>query len=409
MAVVALNWELGGDLGHVGRFLPIALGLRERGHRPVLLLRDISRADALLGPQDLEYLQAPVWQVQVSGLPDDINLTETLFRFGYLHSSGLLSMARAWRAAWALLQPSLLLFDHAPTAMLAARGLGAPRVVIGTGFSIPPRARPLPPFRWWKDNAGERARLEETEQRATRNANSVLQQIGAPPIRQVSDLFEAEAAFLCSSPELDAHGERPGGNYLGPIGSLDLGADPRWPEGNGARVFAYLKPGYRHFEALLGALGRNAARVIVFAPGAPEAICRRHAAAHLAVSTAPLRMRAVAEQCDAVICHAGSGVTEIALGAGKPVLLLPMQMEQTMTAHRVAALGAGLVQPIESNPANLPKLVKQLIGDPELARRAEAFASRRGTTGQQAAVATVVDTCDRLLRAAAENPAQPGR
>ena len=105
MAVIALNWELGADLGHIGRYLAIALQLKERGHRPVMLLRDISRAAPLLEPHGLEYLQAPVWQAHVSGLPPDLNHAETLFRFGFLQPEGLWSMCKAWRSAWALLQP----------------------------------------------------------------------------------------------------------------------------------------------------------------------------------------------------------------------------------------------------------------------------------------------------------------
>ena len=69
MATIALNWELGSDFGHIGRFLPIAQALRARGHRPVMLLRDISRANEMLSPYGLEYLQAPLWLPGVSGLP----------------------------------------------------------------------------------------------------------------------------------------------------------------------------------------------------------------------------------------------------------------------------------------------------------------------------------------------------
>jgi hypothetical protein len=97
MATIVLNWELGAALGHVGRYLTIALQLRAQGHRPVLVLRDISRAEAVLGPHAIEFLQAPVWLTPVQGLPPDLNFTETLYRFGFLKADGLLSIARAWR------------------------------------------------------------------------------------------------------------------------------------------------------------------------------------------------------------------------------------------------------------------------------------------------------------------------
>ena len=55
MATIVFNWELGTDLGHISRLLPIALRLQEIGHQPVMLLRDISRADAILSQHQLAF------------------------------------------------------------------------------------------------------------------------------------------------------------------------------------------------------------------------------------------------------------------------------------------------------------------------------------------------------------------
>ena len=241
MATIALNWELGADLGHISRLLSIALRLRAQGHRPVMLLRDITRAESILGPHQLEYFQAPVWLTPVQGLPPDINFTETLYRCGYLYPDGLLAMAKAWRGMWELLQPQLMIFDHAPNAMLAARGLNLPRILLGNSFSVPPLTRPLPRFRWWTNALSDHKRLAETEDRVTRNSNAVLTRLGAPPITQVSDLFQVEASYICGRPALDVYGERSGGEYIGPINSITTGDPPVWPLGDSPQVFAYLK------------------------------------------------------------------------------------------------------------------------------------------------------------------------
>ncbi len=400
MATIALNWELGAALGHVGRFLPIALRLRERGHRPVLVLRDISQAAAVLAPHRLEFVQAPVWLIPVTGLPPDLNFTETLYRFGFLDPGGLLSMTMAWRRLWELLQPQLLIFDHAPTALLAARGLHLPRVLLGNSFAVPPRVRPLPRFRWWTRGQSEHGRLAETEERTTRHCNVVLKQLEAPPIAQFADLFEAEATYLCARPQLDVYGERQagqGGEYIGPINSLGMGADPLWPAGDGPRVFAYLKSDYKHLEPLLNAIAKSRARYLIYAAGLPEQVRKRHESEHVTFSAIPLRMREVVKQCTAIICHAG-GMTDIALDHGKPLLLLPMQMEQTMTSHRVEVLGAGVLLPIEGNPAVLPRLIKRLLEDGHLAARAEAYSRQWPSTDQTPAVARVVDRCEMLLK-----------
>lgn len=400
MATIVLNWELGAALGHIGRYLTIALRLRERGHRPVLVLRDISQAESVLGPHGIEFLQAPVWLTRVQGLPPDLNFTETLFRFGFLRPDGLLSMAKAWRAVWDLLQPQLMLFDHAPTALLAARGFSAPRMILGNSFAVPPRVRPLPRYRWWTDGAGEHARLAETEVRTTQNCNSVLEHLGAPPIAQLADLFEAEATYICARPKLDVYGERADGEYIGSINSLSMGADPVWPPGDGPPVFAYLKSDYKHLDALFGAIGKSRARYLIYAAGLSEHLRRCHESEHVAFSVTPVRMREVVRQCAAIICHAG-GMTDIALDHAKPVLLLPTQMEQTMTSHRVDALGAGLFLPFDGNPGALPKLVKRLLDDDRLAVHAAEYQAQLPGIDQSLAVDRVVERCEALLQAKA--------
>lgn len=396
MATIVLNWELGADFGHISRFLSIALRLREQGHRPVMLLRDITRAESILGGHQLEFFQAPVWLTPVQGLPPDINFTETLYRFGYLYPEGLLSMAKAWRGLWELLQPRVMIFDHAPTAMLAARGLNIPRVIVGNSFSVPPLTQPLPRFQWWTSGAGEQRRLAETEARATNNSNVVLTQLEAPSITKVADLFAAEATFICSRRKLDVYGERQDGDYIGPINNLTMGNAPVWPLGESPKVFAYLKPQYKNFTAVLKAISNSNARYLVFAPGIPEQTRRTYQSARIAFSEVPLRMDEVVKQCNAVICHAG-GVTDIALESGKPVLLLPTQMEQTMTSHRVEALGAGIFLAADGNPAALPKLIKRLLEDGYLGVCASEYASSLTCTDQSKAVKIVVDSCEALL------------
>lgn len=397
MATIALNWELGADLGHISRLLTFALRLRAQGHRPVLLLRDITRAESILGEHQVEFLQAPVWLTPIQGLPPDINFTETLYRFGYLYPDGLMSMAKAWRALWALLQPQLLIFDHAPSAMLAARGLNIPRVILGNSFAIPPMRRPLPPFRWWADNSSHQARLAETEERVTRNSNSVLARLNAPPILQVADLFQAEATCICARPALDVYGHRNSGEYVGPINNLTMGVEPRWPLGERPRIFAYLKPQYKHFEAVLNAIANSPGCYLIFSPGIPEVLLRRYQRAHVAFSTVPLRMQEVVAQCSGVICHAG-GTTDVALESGKPVLMLPTQMEQTMTSRRVEVLSAGLSFPLEGNPSTLPKLLQRLLEDSRLRTGAAEYAATFSHIDQSSAVESVIDRCMALLK-----------
>ena len=60
MARILFTWELGGGLGHVAPHLPLANGLRDKGHEVAFVLRDLRFAETSLSQHDLPYYQAPV-------------------------------------------------------------------------------------------------------------------------------------------------------------------------------------------------------------------------------------------------------------------------------------------------------------------------------------------------------------
>ena len=132
------------------RLLTLGRELGRRGHEPILALRELTHVDALLGDEPFRVFQAPIFAASVSGLPAAIGYAETLMRLGFLHSSTLTALCRAWRNLVFALAPQLMLFDYAPTGLLATRGLPIPRVLFGSSFSVPPRTEPMPVYRWWK-------------------------------------------------------------------------------------------------------------------------------------------------------------------------------------------------------------------------------------------------------------------
>ncbi len=397
MAVIALNWELGADYGHISRFLVVATELRRRGHRPVCILRDISRAEEVLGGSGTEYIQAPVWLPRVQNLPPDLNFTETLMRFSFLEPKGLTAMVRSWRRLWQLLGAELLLLDLAPTAGLAARGFGVPRLLIGNSYAVPPTCSPLPAFRWWqKTSQADQRRMLETEARILGNINTTAMAVGIPQLTKVGDLFAAEKRIYCAVPELDVYGPREDGIYLGAINNVTMGAPPVWAESPKPRVFGYLKPHYKHFDALLAAMTQVDANFLIYAPGIAKSTASKYDRSNIVFSGTPLRMEDIVQSCVLVICHAG-GTTDVALQAGKPVLQLPTQMEQTMTSRRTEALGAGLHLPLEGNPGELRRMLKRLLGEPGFSEAARKFAAHHGKQNNKSNVERMADICEETL------------
>ena len=394
MASILFAWELGGDYGHLSRLLPVARELVARGHSVTFVVRDLMGAETILSPHGMRALQAPLWLGKVTNLPEPISYSELLMHFGYLNAQALTGIARAWRNLVDIIKPDLLVLDHAPTALLASRGLALRRMNFGDGFCIPPAIRPLPPFRWWQRENG--ARLLDSEQHALTNANAVLLALGAPPMLCLADLLRCDDNLFCTFAELDHYTQRGAQDYLGPIFSLGQGADVHWPAAPGPRVFAYLKAGYPGLEAALGALHGLHASVLVHAPGVARKTVQQFTSARMSFSVPPLSMDQLRATCHLALCHGGGGTTAAMLLAGKPLMLFPMHMEQAMTARRLTDLGVA-VTVVPQATGQLPRLLKRALENPDLGLAAQGFAQRHAGYSQDDSISRAADRCESLL------------
>lgn len=395
MSRVLCAWELGGGYGHIAALSPVARAFRARGHEVALALKDLFYAERILGQTGLDYLQAPVWQHPPHDLPDPVSYAEMLFHVGYLDASILTGLVKAWRNLYRMLRPELLLVDHAPTALLAARGLDIRTVSLGTGFFIPPGTTPMPSIRPWLRLTDER--LLSSEMRVLGEINKVLATLGVDPLDRLADLLAVDRDFLATYAELDHYGARDGADYCGPRFLREEGVEPVWPAGDGPRVFAYLKPQHRDFTAVVSALMNLPCRVLLHAPGLPVQERERLKGKNVMFSEQPVRMSSVAGQADLAICNSGHGTVAALLLAGCPLLLLPMQLEQILVARRVVELGAGYaVQPGDA-PPDYAGLLDTLMRDRELRAKAAAFASRHADFDQSRQLADIVTRCEVLL------------
>jgi UDP:flavonoid glycosyltransferase YjiC (YdhE family) len=397
MSRVLLAWELGGGYGHVAALLPLAVKLAARGHEILFALRNVSRAEPLLGRHGFPVVQAPVALSEPRGLPAPVSYAEILQRSGFLTAAALAARVKAWRTLFALARPDLLIANHAPTALLAAHGLPIARARFGTGFTVPPIASPMPAVLPGGTAAAERAR--QTEHATLDVVNRVLVDLGAPALARLADLLAADETFLCTFPELDHYPHREPARYWGPQFADVEGDAPSWPGGDGRRIFAYLSPRFAGLERLLGNLRETDQRVLVHAPGVPAAIATRYASARVRFSPAPVRMDDVARQCDLVVCHAGHGTVAAALLGGRPLVLAPVWVEQEMTASRVVALGAG-ASVVPGERTSVKRLIHDVLEQPAFAAGALGFARAHADFSEAAALAAMVDRCEALARRA---------
>lgn len=395
MARVVYVWEMGGGYGHIARFVPVARELRQRGHEVIFVLKDLAHIERLLGESGFPYLQAPVRWPDLQKIPPANSYAEILRNSGFAETSGLLARAKAWRTLYGLLAPDLLLFDHAPTALLAARGLAKPRALFGTGFFSPPRISPLPSIRPWL-RLSEKVLLN-SERQVLSVTNAVIEEIGGSKLDKLADLFDIEEDFLCTFPELDHYPDRVNARYWAPILELEDGAEPIWPEAGERRIFAYLKPQYPAIETILKQLGKCSWSVLMHVPGVPPAWLRAFNSEHLRIDPRPINMRQAVEQCDLAICHGGAGTISAMLLGGKPLLMLPMHVEQALSSRRVEALGAGVVIGEEMKKPNIKAGILEIMSKQQYSESAAKFARHYSAFDSTLAVKNIADRCVELL------------
>jgi len=390
MSNILYTWEFGANLGHVGAFLPLARALRQRGHDVRCAVSQTEPAARLLTQEGFAWLRAPSCAETLREGPP-LSYDDILLRFGYARNADLLGRVVAWRELMRVTGAQVVLADHAPTAMLAARTLGIPIVIFGSGFYVPPRQRPLPNMRTWLPVPA--GRLDALEDEVLASINPVLAHFGQPPLGKVADLFDVAEDTLLGFPELDHYADRGPARYWGNLPDAGVGEAPDWPKVPGKRIFGYLRTGTRHHEAALAALRALGLPTIVFFPDAPPALLERYGAPHLVFSAKPLALAQTAREADAAVTYASMSTTTSFLLKGKPLLLLPGHLEQFLLARRIEAMGAGLLVNPEQPPTDLELKLRRILFDAEFSLNAQAFARKYSNFPQD----TVIDNLIRRI------------
>lgn len=388
-------WELGGGYGHTAAFLPAAQQLKQHGHEVIFVLKDLQYADTLLGDDDFCYLQAPIRWPTSQTLPLAISYSDILQNAGFDQVQGLYTKVKAWINLFQHLAPDLIVLDHAPSAILATRQLDIPRALFGTGFFSPPKLNPLPAIRPWQTVAEKQ--LVAVEAKMLAAINSVLHRLGAQPLNMMADLFDTDEDFLCTFPELDHYQQRGEAKYWGPAIYQASGIDPIWPSVGTQKIFGYLRQEYPGLEGLLQQLRSSSWSVLIHIPGTTPAFIEKHSSANLHISAQPLNITAASRGCDLGISYGGPATMAAFLLSGKPVLALPMHLEQLVGARNIADLGAGICVPMESKKTNYRALITELLSNGKYAKAAHAFAEKYASFSPAQQAIAISQRCEALI------------
>lgn len=373
MSRILLAWELGTGFGHLVHFLRFSPRLLERGHTLHVAAREIAGAYKAVGDLPIVVHQAPLCTKTYGGLQEPpLNFAEILMRCGYLDLPMLRAMIGVWRALLDSTRASLLIADHAPTALIAARLAGIPTAVIGSPFAVPPDIHPTPNMRHWLEVPAQR--LADSDARVLDVVNAALP-AGVKPISAIHEIFSGAPQFFLGVPETDPYGSRNTAIYLGPSGHSTGHAMPEWPEGTGKRVLVYLHGNYLHVEAAMRALAAAGARVIAYVSDADQKLLQLMSTLGVRATAEPVDMVRLLTQADLCVTH-GPGAALAALQAGVPVLMLPKQLENFLFALALQRMGVGaLIHPEQNNP-DFSSVLAEMLSGSRYSVGARAFADR---------------------------------
>jgi glycosyltransferase involved in cell wall biosynthesis len=381
---VLFAWELGMGLGHLMQMAPLARDLAGAGHCVVVALRHLERAAEVFGDAGVYFLQAPYRGPSGRRAGRTAAFAQILGGLGFGDDNELFAHASAWRNLIRSVGPDLIVCDYSPTALLAARDFPeVRRAVIGSGFCVPPDdgRRPWAPLRAGLLAVNPAPALT-VEAEILGRVNWVLEGWGREPLGRLGELFsDVDETFLTTFPELDHFRDRAGAAYWGPViaGAAGESAEaPVWPTGAGKKVFVYLKrtPVADEVLRVLDALG---VPTLAYVDGLDVAERKRLESPTVRVAERRVDVSAASRACDQAVVNGGHGVTVEMLLAGKPVLAVPLVLEQSLTGEALRRLGAGDAAPAKRGEpwewAGRPKL-EALLRDEEYGRCARRFAER---------------------------------
>jgi UDP:flavonoid glycosyltransferase YjiC (YdhE family) len=394
MSRILLAWELGSNLGHLSRLLPLARRFKAHGHEVLVVARDLAHAAQVLGPVGIPFIQAPQSKRVLRIDTQPASYADLLRYHGWAEPSGLWGLVHAWTNIFRMVTPHVMVMDYSPTALLAARVTGSACTLIGTGFEIPPARQPLPTFPGFPGATLGNALKAEAQ--VLGQANRVLEAFRAPRLQALSDVFEVEQRWFTTFPELDHYSARPGERYVGPIGEVVDGQRVAWPSGHAHRIFAYLRADTPNVGAVVSALKSSAAAVVCYGPGLSSELADSLQRPGVILSTQAVDLQSLLPEASLCVSYSPAGTVTQALLKGVPQLLAPAHVEAQLTAQRVVCIGAGLTLSRGQTEARIKTSLDRALGTLAFQKHAAAFAEKYKTYDAAREADIVTDAIETL-------------
>ena len=397
MAKILFTWELGAGSGHIAPYTNLVNMLESQGHEIYYILKYLNQAHPFFKDTKVTYFQAPgEYRPVIARIRNTNSAAKILFNAGHGDVDYLTAFIKAWRNLYSAINPDLIIFDYSPTAMFAARDTGAKLLAIGTGFHLPPDMNPIPTI--WNELGVKKDDKNEVlvfEKKMVKNINEAAERNDITPINHFYELYGADRKIFRTYEEMDHYSGRENAHYSGVLKSAP-GAPPEWPDSPGPKIFAYLKP-FKTLPKLLEKIKNKGFPTLIYGDGLSQKLVKEFACKSMVFSEKRLDMDTIGKTADLAICNAGHSASCELLLSGKPLLLLPLNLEQHMVANNIEKLGAGLTAK-KLTPEGMVQKLKTLLHEDKYRLAAEDFAKKYKDQDQNQMVNDISDTINDLIK-----------
>lgn len=253
---------------------------------------------------------------------------------------------------------SVVIIDHAPAALFAAKCLGIKTMELAAGFYIPPAQTPYPVFRPWENVSQADLLVREGACLAAMNSFAVMN--GVKPFIALAQALASDVPLLTSFAELDHYPRRADARYIGPTNSFTSGEVVNWSGEGKHRIFVYLRE-LPAIEKVVGQFGVFDAEVIAYCPDLGPNQCKALRSNKMKLVDRPVQIDSLLKDCNLIVTNGGHGLMTACILFAVPALVIPLYLEQRLMADCVtrAQIGLGLMPP--DVPLKLESFVQRIL------------------------------------------------
>lgn len=147
-----------------------------------------------------------------------------------------------------------------------------------------------------------------------------------------------------------------------------------WPTGKGPRVFLYTH-NFAARDWLLGELACRGLPTVVYTRDLSRDVTEKLNGSSLLLAREPLDIHQAATECDFAILNAGHNSAAQFLLAGKPLLLVPVALEQGLLMRRLVEQGLAVAAPPD-RPQAIAAALQAILTQARFRDAAREFAAK---------------------------------